>query len=192
MLSVILEFIDKVVGKGRFVVGGTSAGAYLARGVVRNRQSSVDGLLLVVPLIVTEDGKRTVPSHVVLVEEQDVAVDLEGGEAEAFGLAVVQSHRLLERLRSDVAMVEAVGDGEFQQRIRGHTERYAFSFEVDELVEPFRGPTLIVTGRQDAVVGYRDAWKIVENFPRGTYVVMDRAGHLLEIEQESLLLRIYP
>ena len=47
-------------------------------------------------------------------------------------------------------------------------------------------PTLILAGRQDAMVGYRDAWKILENYPRGTFAVLDRAGHNLQIEQETL------
>jgi pimeloyl-ACP methyl ester carboxylesterase len=64
--------------------------------------------------------------------------------------------------------------------IREHPEKYAFSFDVDHVPEPFSGPSLIITGRQDAVVGYRDAWNIVEKYPRATYDVLDRAGHLLE------------
>lgn len=40
---------------------------------------------------------------------------------------------------------------------------------------------------QDDVVGYRDAWEILENYPRGTFVVLDRSGHLLTIEEEELL-----
>ena len=57
---------------------------------------------------------------------------------------------------------------------------------MDALAEPFEGPTLILLGRQDAEVGYRDAWRLVENYPRGTLVVLDRAGHYLPIEQEGL------
>jgi pimeloyl-ACP methyl ester carboxylesterase len=58
---------------------------------------------------------------------------------------------------------------------------------VDKLETPFPAPTLIVAGRQDSATGYRDAWEILENFPRGTFVVLDRAGHMLAIEQEDLL-----
>ena len=46
--------------------------------------------------------------------------------------------------------------------------------------EPFPRPTLIITGRQDSSVGYRDAWSLMESYPRATYVVFDRAGHFLE------------
>jgi hypothetical protein len=45
-------------------------------------------------------------------------------------------------------------------------ENYAFSFPVDRLSEPFQGPSLILTGRQDAGVGYRDAWAFLEQYPR--------------------------
>ena len=45
---------------------------------------------------------------------------------------------------------------------------------------------LFLLGRQDSVVGYRDAWKIIENYPRATFAILDRAGHILQIEQEEL------
>jgi hypothetical protein len=36
------------------------------------------------------------------------------------------------------------------------------------------------------VVGYRDAWKILEHFPRATYAVLDGAGHAPDVEQLQL------
>ncbi len=35
-------------------------------------------------------------------------------------------------------------------------------------------------------MGYQDAWKIIENYPRATFVVLDKAGHILQIEQDIL------
>ena len=61
-----------------------------------------------------------------------------------------------------------------------------FSFDVDKLNNKFDKPTLILLGRQDNCVGYKDAWNILENFPRATFAVLDRAGHSLQIEQEEL------
>jgi len=186
MLDVVMEFIENVVHGERFVLAGTSAGAYLARGVVYREAASMDGLLLVVPLVVADDAKRTLPPHVTLVEDSALISELEPAEAEVFQLAVVQSRRLLDSIRSDPALTGGLGDQEFQERIRRKPERYAYSFDVDELREPFAAPSLIITGRQDSGVGYRDAWGIVENYPRGTFVSLDRAGHSLDIEQEGL------
>jgi pimeloyl-ACP methyl ester carboxylesterase len=186
ILDVVLEFIDKVIPGQRFAVAGSSAGAYLARGLVYRRAALIDGLLVTVPLIVADDTKRTVPPHVILVEDFEMVSELEPDEAEMFQLAVVQSRRILEALRVGLPPDGESGDQEFQAKIRENPENYAFSFDVDALPEPFIAPTLIVTGRQDSVVGYRDVWGVLENYPRGTFVVLDRSGHFLEIEQDDL------
>ncbi len=41
-------------------------------------------------------------------------------------------------------------------------------------------------GRQDQVAGYRDAWRILENYPRASFAVLDWAGHNAHIEQSQL------
>ena len=61
-----------------------------------------------------------------------------------------------------------------------------FSFDVDTLPTPFDGPTLMLTARQDHLCGYRDAWDLLDNYPRATFAVLDRAGHFVNIEQDVL------
>jgi pimeloyl-ACP methyl ester carboxylesterase len=186
ILDVVLDFIDHVIPGRRFVVAGTSAGAYLARGVVYRRSASVDGLLLGVPLIVADDAKRILPPHVTLVEDATLMSELQADEAEVLDFAVVQSRKFIERVEADILPAIEMADTEFLTKIRPNPENYGFSFDVDALPEPFAAPTLIVTGRQDSAVGYRDAWAILENYPRATFVVLDRAGHGLYVEQEGL------
>jgi len=187
ILDVVLDFIDIVISGQRFVVVGTSAGAYLARGVVHHRSASIDGLLMTVPLIVADDTKRHVPSPVTIVANSALVSKLEPDEAEGlFQIAVVQSRKVVDYIRANVPSASETGDQAFQAKIREHPENYAFSFDVDTLPQPFPAPTLIVAGRQDSVAGYRDAWKILDNYPRGTFVVLDRSGHFLGIEQVDL------
>lgn len=50
----------------------------------------------------------------------------------------------------------------------------------------FEKPALFILGKQDASVGYKDAWDILDNYPRGTFAVLDRAGHNLQLEQVGL------
>jgi len=75
-----------------------------------------------------------------------------------------------------------IADHPFLDRL-GHE---GFSFDVDNPPAPFDKPTLILMGRQDSNVGYRDAWSILENYTRGSFVVLDCAGHGLVVEQENL------
>jgi len=187
ILEVILACIDKLTAGQRFSMIGLSLGAYLARGVMCYRAEFIDGMAMIVPIIIAEDKKRTVPPHKVLVEDPAISAELTPEEADWFGMSVVHSRKWLDYLRSSPQVPEHEnGDSEFLDKIRKQSENYAFSFNVDNVLEPFPGPSLIITGRQDAIAGYRDVWNILENYPRATYVVLDRAGHALE-EKEDLV-----
>jgi len=96
----------------------------------------------------------------------------------------------IDYMRANLSSAIKIGDQAFQAKIREHPENYEFSFDVDTLPKLCPAPTLIVTGRQDPDVGYRDAWEILDNYPRGTFVVLDRSGHLLGVEQEDLFQRV--
>jgi pimeloyl-ACP methyl ester carboxylesterase len=187
ILEVVLAFIDKVVPGQRLAVVGASAGAYLARGVAYHRSGLLDGLLLVVPMIIADDARRIVPPHTSIVRDPQLMAALEPADAEVMTeLAVVQSRRIVDALHEQMPSAEDPGDTDFQTGIRNDPRKYGFSFDVDHVAAPMAAPTLIVAGRQDSVVGYRQAWEIIENYPRGTFVVLDRAGHLLEMEQEEV------
>jgi len=187
MLEVILACIDKLIAGQRYSMVGISLGAYLARGVMLHRAEFIDGMAMNVPAIIAEDEKRAVPPYTILVEDQAIVAELTPAETDVFGISVIHSRKWLNYLRTFPQVpVSENGDPEFQEKIREKPENYAFSFDVDDMSEPFLGPSLIITGRQDSIVGYRDAWEILENYPRATYVVLDRAGHLLE-ETEDLV-----
>ena len=181
IFEIVLACIDKLTAGQRFSLIGFSLGAYLARGVRLHRADLIDGIALIIPAIIAEDGKRTVPSYKVLVEDPALIADITPSETDLYDMAVVHSRKWLDYQRSfpDIPEQE-MGDFEFLSAIREDPKKYAFSFDVDNVPEPFPGPSLIITGRQDSIVGYRDAWNILEKYPRATFVVFDRAGHLLE------------
>jgi pimeloyl-ACP methyl ester carboxylesterase len=187
MLDVILDFIDQVIPGERFVLTGSSKGAYLARGVVYQRFESIDGLLLTVPVILADGAKREMPSHVTLVADPVLVSELDPAEKEGFfQIAVVQNRKVLDYVRTNLAKASELFDETFLGKIVDHPENNNFSFAVDTLPKPFPAPTLIVAGRQDSAAGYRDIWKILENFPRGSLAILDRMGHLLAAEQEEV------
>jgi len=95
---------------------------------------------------------------------------------------VVQSPTVVEAVRDVLAEVQ-LADHTFLARLE---EAGPFSFDVDRLPAPFGGPTLMLTARQDHICGYQDAWDLLDNYPRATFAVLDRAGHFVNIEQEAL------
>src|SRR5215216_599174 len=72
MLEILLACIEKLIPNQRFSLIGVSLGAYLARGVLRSQVDRIDGIAMIVPIILAEDEKRTLPSHQVLVEDPAV------------------------------------------------------------------------------------------------------------------------
>ncbi len=183
MLNIVLDFMDTIAPGERFSVAGTSYGGYMARGVVHHRSAQVDGLMITVPVVETDPAKKRLPDHHVVREDAGFLAALGPDEQDLTEVIVAQSMEVLEWRRSFIASAAAIADEEFLKRLRVN---YAFSFDVDALPQPFHGPALILTGRFDSWCGYREAYQLLDNYPRATFAVLDRAGHALAFEQKTL------
>jgi pimeloyl-ACP methyl ester carboxylesterase len=182
MLDVVCDFIDAVIPAQSFVLLGLSYGGYLARGVVYRKSTLVDGLCLLVPWL-SDGADQTLPAPATFIKDPALLAQLSADEAERFaGLTVLQTRKLLGWYRDVVVPARQGADWALLDRV---VENYRFTFDV--AAQRFEKPVLIVTGRQDTHVGYRDGWDIVECYPRATFAVLDRAGHALGVEQEHLL-----
>lgn len=187
MLNVVLHFIDSIIPGQNFLIIGESYGGYLARGITAQKSALVDGLLLICPVVVADRTKRDTPRQTVIVEDEKLMSSLNMYEAVKFrSMAVVQSDRTWNRFKEEVLSGMLLADNPFLSKLR-KSAGYTFSFDVDNPKIPFLKPVTIITGRQDSIVGYKDAWRIIEKFPRGSFIVLDRAGHNLQIEQDEVL-----
>lgn len=190
MLAALLDAITVLVGSRRFLLAGTSAGAYLARGVLRHLGERVDGLLLRAPLIVPQDAQRDVDPVQPIIVDPSAVEAIPATERPELGDVLVQTpsyvRALREKVHDAVAPAAAAADATFLSLIRQDGNRYSFSFDPDATEILFSGPSLVVTGRHDASVGFRDAWRLMSKLPRATFVVLDRAEHGLPIDQQEL------
>ena len=176
--------IRRRVGAEPFAILGNSFGGMIARRVAHDFRDQVLGLAALVPVFVADHNARRLPAPVVL--RRDAAVlaglgELADGYAE---LAVVHSADNAQAFVETVHPGLVAADQDALERI---SQRYALAEEPEDAdPAPFLQPTLVVTGRQDQVVGYQDAWARVEHYPRATFVTLDGAGHNVQIDQPAL------
>ncbi len=183
MLDLIIDFIDAVIPGERFVLAGSSYGGFLARGLVHHRGAQINGLFLGVPAIELDFAKRDIPQHLVVHEDAEFLAALAPDEQDLKEFVVAQSMDVLAQFRQFISPAVEIADHAFLQRLSQHN---AFSFDVDTLPAPFPAPTLFLTGRQDHWCGYQDAYRLLDNYPRASFIILDRAGHALAFEQKTL------
>jgi len=189
MLDLILEFIDGIIPNQHFVVAGESYGGYLARGIIKERASRVDGLLLICPIAIHETQRANSPALQVLEKDEALLNSLSEEDRRYFeGITVLQNKRVWERFKEEILPGLKIADNSFLEK--SLAQHVPYSVNVDLIEKPYMQPTLMIMGRQDSSVGYRDHWQLIENYPRASFVILDKAGHNLQIEQDGLFSEI--
>ncbi|WP_332329985.1 alpha/beta fold hydrolase [Paenibacillus sp. 481] len=184
ILKKVLELLDQLIPDEPFLVVGQSYGGYLARGAAYLRREQIRGIMLLCPLMFPNYADRCLPEHRVLKADPDLMLRLSPEDATHYAqAAVVHGEREWERYRDDVIIPSQKMNVKFIQYIRENG--YALTFDVDN-VQPYEYPALVITGRQDAGAGFKDALRLMDNYPRGTFAVVDMAGHYLQIERQDV------
>ena len=156
----------------------------VARRVAHDLRDQVLGLAALVPVLVAAHADRDTPPQLVLTEDAEVLRSLGDAAGEYAELAVVQTPDNARSFLEHVNPGLLAADQDALTRI---SEHYSLDEEPEDASPaPFTPPSLFVTGRQDQVVGYRDAWARVEHYPRATYAVLDAAGHNLHLDQPDV------
>jgi pimeloyl-ACP methyl ester carboxylesterase len=186
----LVKFIDTRLGKSRFLLVGSSCGAYLARALAQKYIEQVDGLLLRVPLIEPNDAKRDLDAFKPLVSNEQLMSSMPAEDKALLGNVLIQTPAYVEKLKTKYETVYLSAGEEAEKKvldpIRLDPQRYQLSFSLANEHAKFFAPTLIVCGRQDETVGYRDSLRLLELYPRSTYIVLDRGTHGLPIDETGV------
>jgi pimeloyl-ACP methyl ester carboxylesterase len=191
MLDYLEAFIEAVIPGEPFLLAGESYGGYLSRGLLRRMPDRIRGLLLIAPTfkpwVKTETGfdKGDVPDHRVVEEDTGFMARLTEEERNTFRfLGIRLTENAWNLFKKDVLPGIKAADHQF---LENHlSRRVPFTNDPDTGAEPWPCPALIITGRQDAVVGYKGIWSLLEQYPRATFAVLDGTGHNLQTERVPL------
>jgi pimeloyl-ACP methyl ester carboxylesterase len=183
VLDVLSEFMASICPDKTYTIAGESRGGFLARGLAVKEPERIDGLLLIVPGRYAAADSKNLPPQITLESADELLPELGENEIGRFKKLVVQNREILEKIRKYKLPAISLADTEYQSRLN---ENYQFSFNLDDPEFCFPKPTLVLLGRFDIEVGYRDTLKVIENYPRATYAILDKAGHSLSWEQPEL------
>lgn len=172
VLDQLDEFVGRELGGRPFAVLGNSWGGMLVRGLVERRPDQVLGMCLLCPAVVADRARRDLPPRSVVVDDEPLLATLDPLDRVDYeNVAVLRSSDNWARFRDHVLS----GLRDHQPGSREAIERnYALTLEPSRT---FLGPSLVVTGRQDDVTGFRDPLALLDQYPRATFSVLDTAGH---------------
>lgn len=177
VVAVLAEFVERAA-PGPALVLGHSYGAYLARGLAARRPDLVHGLALVCPV---DEQVGQLPAPEVVRQEDAAYGELEPGLREGYDeYFVVRTPATARRYRDCVAPGAALVDEHALTEI--FTE-----WAIDMGHGTFAKPTLVIAGLHDTTVGFDDAMRLLDVYPRTTLTVAGGAGHAVMHERPALV-----
>lgn len=187
MLQVVQDFIDALLPGQDFLLAGQSYGAYLAQGLAQAWPQRVRGLMLLCPVTEPNVPARELPPHQILQRDATAMqnADMSPQQRQEFdAIAVVQTERTWSRTRDEIVPGLRLGDQNFLQALR--KRGMALGQHPVPPQQHFDKPTLIFCGRQDAIVGYSDAWRLMQYYPHASYAALDQSGHHAHLEAPAI------
>lgn len=189
MLAVLLEFIDSILPGQDFAVVAKSFGGYVAQGILGKKASRIKGLCLLAPAL--HKKERTVPPRLLLEKDHGRLSELNEDVRTAIEtLMVVQSRDHVERFLDEIQPGRALANRDFLAS-SWRTEGYYYSSAPLKQGSSYTQPLLLMLGKQDSICGYMDHLSLLQPFESGALSILDRAGHLLEIEQRELVQHLF-
>jgi len=184
----VLAELDDHLGDEPFAVIGNSFGGMIARHVAHERRDRALGVATLAGVVHPAHADRAVPERTVLHTDPSV-LEAAGDAREAFEEAsVIQDAAAFTAFTRYVLPGLRGADAAVMDRIAAD---YALEAMPEERhPEPFTAPALHLSGRQDNVVGYEDGLGLRDHYPRGSFVVLDAAGHNVHLEQPEVTMAL--
>ena len=189
LLSNLLDFIDDILGEKEFSLIGASFGGYLAQGIFHNRRSQVKGICLLAPALHLKE--RDVPERVVLERDEELLLTLDPDIRAAFEtLFIYQNEASLAAFMKEIQPGRLLANREFLAS-DWKAKRYYMTDEPFHDVKTLPNSALFILGKQDYICGYKDHFFLLDKFPNSTMAVLDRTGHMLQIEKRELVQTLF-
>lgn len=185
ILEVIENFIEKTAGKEKFFIAAESYGAYLAQAAAEKYKDQLGGIMMLCPVTVPLHKERELPEMKISFREREFyenLSDIDKGTCD--NIFTIQTKENWQRYIREVKSGLRISDITLLKKIK--KESYPLKKRRPDPDFRFTKPALIITGRQDLSVGYKDQLALLDKYPSADFVILERAGHMLQIEQKEI------
>lgn len=180
IVDVVADRLRSFLGTTPFAIIGASFGGAVALGVADLLGEQVLGTALLAPALLPRD-LRDLPEPRPDDASTELALPSDVPARDRAAFAAVTARRDRDRWN---LFAEYVRPGLADHDARAVDELAAWQATAPARIpQAHGGRHLIVTGRQDAVVGWRDQQVLLDAYPRATYAVLDDCGHNPHLER---------
>lgn len=145
-------------------------------------------MALIAPVVDPQHAGRHVAEHVVAQPNPKLTHSLPQEQVFDFiTMGVNQSFDAWRRYQRFILPGVALCDRAACER---PDQRYWLADNPEEMLGTYAGPVLIVTGKQDQIVGYEDQQALLPHYPNATFVTLDNAGHNAHIDQPEAVITL--
>ena len=183
IIEVLGAFMDYIAPGQQYYVGGNSFGSVVSRAMVAKYADKIAGLMLIAP---AADGKIPGSEEGVYVYESDFMRTLSKKQRDDFmamnaNLTRQTWERYVELVEPSVKINE---HNDYMHKVL----KGSFSFDINKMImkNHFDKPTLILVGKYDCAVGYKEQFGWLSVFKKGSYILIDGAGHNIHIDQPEM------
>jgi pimeloyl-ACP methyl ester carboxylesterase len=179
----LVDAVRDLVGEAPFALLANSLGGLLVRHVAAQLTGQVLGIALIAPVVDPAASHRQLPEFTVHARDEQLLGSLDPADRDEFtSVAVRQTEESWQAFRNHALPGIRAADPSAMGRL---AERYVLGAVPEDATAGFDGPTVIITGRQDHVVGYRDQVELLTHYRRATFLALDGAGHNVHLEQPA-------
>ncbi|XVX19911.1 alpha/beta fold hydrolase [Actinomycetota bacterium] len=173
--------VQQIIADRPFAILANSLGGLLARHLAGLLPDQVVGVALLAPVVHPDASLRRLPDFAVVERDEGLLDSLTAEDrAEFTEMAARQTRAVWEGFREFALPGIRAADPDAMDRLGA---RYFLADPPDGSGAPFSGPALVVTGRQDHVVGYEDQFDLVRrHYPQATYAALHGAGHNVHLD----------
>lgn len=183
ILELLHDFAVEIIGE-KFMIIGQSYGGLLARGFVNRFGDMVSRMVLICPCVIPGVRQGRVEPLVAVERDEEFLSTLTWEEYDSFTqMNVILTRPVWEKYKKILMPALSRADWDYlNTKLEG-----SFSFDPDDM-EPSDMQVLILCGKHDSEVGYKDQFDLMRIYPKANYCALENAGHNLLIEQTELFI----